>query len=60
MKKNTKLREGSIVHADHYGVGVVKNTDFKDKNFQYLISFEDGTLAWKSQEDVNHMDLVHE
>lgn len=50
-QNNKKIHVGTTLNHKRYGVGECTKIDYKSKDFRYLFKFEDGTIAWLSDED---------
>lgn len=50
-KNHRGIRVGDTLIHKNYGKGKCTKLDLKSKDFRYLFKFEDGTIAWLSDED---------
>lgn len=50
--KKAKVRIGFRITSRNYGRGTCTKIDYQSKDFRYLFKFEDGTLKWMSDKDV--------
>ena len=52
-----KIRVGTTMKHNIYGMGKCTKIDNKSKDFRYLFKFEDGTLVWMSDADCERMSV---
>lgn len=52
---NVKVDVGFAIKSKRHGNGKCTKVDPKTKAFRYLFKFEDGTLKWMSDKDVENV-----
>lgn len=53
--KKTKVYVGFGIASKKHGHGTCTKIDYQSKDFRYLFKFEDATIKWMSDKDVENV-----
>ena len=53
--KKIKVYVGFTITSKHSGCGKCTKIDYTSKRFRYFFKFEDGTVKWMSDQDIDNM-----